>query len=108
MFHRYIYFNTESRVEPQIIQIWQRIDNDGFLRQLMFEVCEGKSQASHQFQRRIQANQDLVTWMDVMSHFQTIEQLDHYQTQIDLIWHHQLKAILPGLDRHIETFQTCV
>ena len=62
----------------------------------------------HELHKRIETRDGMVTWMDVLTNFESVEALDRYQHQIDRLWHQLLSKSLQDLQRHVETFETCV
>jgi len=113
MFHRYIYFKTEPVYAAPILQAWRSLTDEGLIERYLNEcgqapwLAETCLKPRHCLQQRTQADQRLITWMDVMSDFISIQTLDRYHSNVEKSWLARLAVIVPSLERHIETFQTC-
>ena len=104
MFYRYIYFKAPAHASGLIQQAWCDISR----YRAFDEVSAEPSDFKHELQRRIESTDGLVTWMDVLSNFTSLETLNRYTYKIDRLWRENLAASLPDLTRHVETFETCV
>lgn len=104
MFHRYIYFKAPDSETELIRHAWRAILK---LRELD-EQATDRPAFKHELQQRIETRDGMVTWMDVLTNFESVEALDRYQHQIDRLWHQVLSKSIQDLQRHVETFETCV
>jgi hypothetical protein len=104
MFHRYIYFKAPESATGLIQKAWLEVSQHHDLIKRGAEYGDSK----HELQRRLDCTDGVVTWMDVLSHFTSIEQLNRYHEKIDFLWERSLGDSLPDLRRHVETFETCV
>jgi hypothetical protein len=78
MFHRYIYFKAPVSETELIRHAWRAILK---LRELD-EQATDRLAFKHELQQRIETRDGMVTWMDVLTNFESVEALDRYQLQI--------------------------
>jgi len=99
MFHRYIYFKLCAQVELELLAAWRELIS-----------CQGSragSGSTHALERRCD---DDLTWMEVYRNYPSLRALDEDQKVFDALWVERLHRIqtAPAVERHVETFRSCV
>lgn len=98
VFHRYIYFKIDPRLEEHLLQTWSEVRAQG----VSDSVISG---SSHQLERRCH---DAKTWMEVYRNYPDERALDRDQEFFDRKWLPRLQGLAPEVERHVETFRSCV